>query len=297
MPYQSPLHILESLKIRPDELTDEGINRLRKKLLSEFNLNPTVTIDINGKAYTKDAILKTIDRLKEVDNLTGHQFIFERKNLLTWLENPLKWKLPNQEINEVFSKYKNDDFHYKILGNAFNEYIAYYIKNRHFRKVEESLQLVPSLGEEHSYEVYDTIYTEIQSINDDLEEAQKSPNIRRDKPKFGFTTEPEWTDFLNILPDTFESVRDSFCYCACNYTVAIQTKDRKWAYEISSQLVQTTCDAVLKNSISKNHGIFTENYFAAEGNASSSSDSGWGGLRIAFFIIVIIIRIVSCSGH
>ena len=85
MTYQSPLHILDSRHITPDELTPEGITRLRKKLLAEFSLSSDITIDVNGQAYTKDAILKVIDQLKEVDNLVLHKAIFSRKPLLDWL--------------------------------------------------------------------------------------------------------------------------------------------------------------------------------------------------------------------
>jgi hypothetical protein len=63
MTYQSPLHILDSLHITPDELTPEGITRLRKKLLAEFSLTSDITIEVNGQSYTKDEILKVIDQL------------------------------------------------------------------------------------------------------------------------------------------------------------------------------------------------------------------------------------------
>jgi hypothetical protein len=293
MPYQSPLHILKSLEINPNELTEESINRLRKKLLSEFNLNPTITIDINGKAYTKDAILKTIDKLKEVGNLKDHQYFFERKNLLTWLENPLKSKFPQSEIKDVFDFYPDDEFRHKVLANAFDEYIKYYFKNRHFRKIEEVLTFVPSLHSDHSYDIFENIYSEIAEIVDSINEAQHQPKIKSDKARFGFITEPEWTDFLNNLPEDFEALRDTYCYAVVNYTVVIQAKDRKWTYEISSQLAQTGCEKELKDVIDSNHAIYRDNFY---NTGSSSEESIWSSPRMIFFAIIIIIRIVASCG-
>ncbi len=293
MPYQSPLHILESLEIRLEELTEEGINRLRKKLLSEFNLNTSITIDIKGKAYTKDAILKTIDRLKDVTNLKDHQYFFERKNLLTWLENPLKSKFPQSEIKDVFDFYPDDEFRHGILANAFDEYIKHYFKNNHFKKINEVLSFVPRLCDDHSYEIYENIYSDLAEIVDSINEAQQAPKIKSDKAKFSFIIEPEWTDFLNNLPDDFEVLRDAYCYAAVNYTVEIQAKDRKWTYEISSQLAQTACERDLKDVIDKNHAIYRDNYY---NTGSSSEDSMWSSPRVIFFAIIIIVRIVASCG-
>lgn len=53
MPYSSPLHILESLDINPEEITSESIVRIRKKLLADFNLSGQVTIKIKTKNIPK----------------------------------------------------------------------------------------------------------------------------------------------------------------------------------------------------------------------------------------------------
>lgn len=295
MSYQSPLHILESLQISPNELTDESVNRLRKKYLAEFNLNPATTIDINGKAYSKDEILKTIDSLKEVDNLAGHQYIFGKKNLLTWLEKPLKSKFPNHEIQEIFDNATSQDFYFPILTNAFEEYVGHYIKHQQFRKIEEALRYIPKLGMERSSLIYESINTEIQNVIELLIEAKKVPSPRTNKLKFRLIAEPEWTDFLNYLPDGFDEVRTNYCFHATNYTAAIHTLDLRWAYEISSQLVQTNCDPELKKAIEKNHGICSDNYFRSEENAGSGDTGDWGWIRIVLFLIIIVARIASCS--
>jgi hypothetical protein len=297
MSYQSPLHILESLQISPNELTDESVNRLRKKYLAEFNLNPTTTIDINGKAYSKDEVLKTIDSLKEVDNLAGHQNIFEKKNLLAWLEKPLKSRFPNQEIKEIFDSNVNHDFYFPILINAFEEYVDHYIKCQQFRKIEEALVYIPNLGMERSSLIYESINTEIENVIELLVVAKKDLSPRANRLKFRFITEPEWTDLLNSLPDGFDEVRTNYCFHATNYTAAIHTLDLRWAYEISSQLVQTNCDPELKKSIDKNHSICSDNYFRSEENAGGGGGDtgGWGWIRIVLFLIIIVARMASCS--
>ncbi|MFC0181076.1 hypothetical protein ACFFJX_00220 [Pseudarcicella hirudinis] len=86
MSYHSPLHLLVCLQISPDEINAESILRLKSKLLAEFSLTTDITININGTAYTKDAILKIIDQLKVVDDLTIHKEIYSKTSLLNWME-------------------------------------------------------------------------------------------------------------------------------------------------------------------------------------------------------------------
>jgi hypothetical protein len=295
MTYQSPLHILDSLHITPDELTPEGITRLRKKLLAEFSLTSDITIDVSGQSYTKDEILKVIDQLKEVDNLVLHKAIFSRKPLLNWLENPQKSVFPQDLAQEVLDENLESDFYQKTLQTSLANYVKTHFKKRHFIQLEKTVPFIANLQEEYRYDVYDVIYDEIQIIIDEIEYAQQKPNIQENKERFGFISEPQWTDFLNNLPVNFEGIREAYCYAAVNYTVAIQRKDKKWTYEISNQLDQTLCEGSIRETIKSNHQIYTDNYYAT---SSASNDSSWSWVaRIIFFAIIGLGRMNSCSNH
>ena len=296
MPYQSPLHILDSLHITPDELTPEGITRLRKKLLAEFSLSSNITIDVNGQAYTKDEILKVIDQLKEVDNLVLHKAIFSRKPLLDWLENPQKGFFPQDLAQEVLDKNLENDFYQSMLQYSMAEYVKVHFKKRHFTRLQMAVNFWENLQEEYRYEIHDVIYNEIQVVIDEIEYASQNLNISENKERFGFISEPQWTDFLNNLPANFEGIREAYCYAAVNYTVTIQRKDRKWTYEISSQLDQTLCDGSIKDTISSNHSIYADNYHGTSSSTEDSSSWSWVA-RIIFFVIFGLVRMSSCDNH
>jgi hypothetical protein len=255
MTYQSPLHILDSLHITPDELTHEGITRLRKKLLAEFSLTSDITIDVNGQSYTKDEILKVIDQLKEVDNLVLHKAIFSRKPLLDWLENPQKSVFPQDLAQEVLDENLESDFYQKTLQFSLANYVKFHFKKRHFIQLQKTVPFIANLQEEYRYDVYDVIHDEIQVIIDEINHAIKNPNIRENKERFGFISEPQWTDFLNNLPENFEGIRDNYCGSVINYTVVIPRKDSEWTHKISSQLIKTLCSNAYKDTIESNHRI------------------------------------------
>jgi hypothetical protein len=289
MPYQSPLHILDSLELEPDQINTEGLNRLRKKLLAEFSLNPAVTINIKGKAYTKDEILKTIDSLKETDNLAGHQHIFQNKNLLNWLENPTKVVMvPLKELKNLIIEKLEDSFLLDKIEAALYDKIKDSVRKRDFKATESPMCVVEALPFYHSTEIYDFLYSELQSITETIEAARETPNVAEDQKTFGFITFSDWTDFLNNLPDDFEGARDDYCRSAVNYSVGVQKKDKKWVYNISYQLNQTKCDKSLGDVIHDNHKIYTDNY-------SGSGVTDWGWVRIVLFVLFIIVRISSCS--
>ncbi len=290
MPYQSPLHILDDLEFAPGQINPEGLNRLRKKLLAEFSLNPAVTINVRGKAYTKDEILKTIDVLKATDNLEGHQYIFQNKNLLNWLENPTQVVMPTKEIKDLIAEKSDDSFLLDRIEAALYDKIKSCVRKRDFKAAGSPMSVVIALPFFHSSGVYDFLYNELQSIIDSINAARKrpDPNIAEDKKTFGFITFSDWTDFLNGLPDDFEGARDDYCRSAVNYSVGVQKKDREWVYHISHQLNQTQCDESLGDVIHDNHKIYTDNY-------SGSGTSDWGWVRIVLFILFVIFRMASCS--
>ena len=261
MTYKSPLHILDSLHITPNELTPEGITRLRKKLLAEFSLSSDITIDVNGQAYTKDEILKVIDQLKEVDNLVLHKAIFSRKPLLDWLENPQKGFFPQDLAQEVLDENLENDFYQNMLQSALANYVKFHFKKRHFIQLQKTVPFIANLQKEYRYEVYDVLSTEIQVIIEEIKNARKKPNVKKDKEIFGFISEPQWTDFLNDLPDIFEGIRDNYCDETNNYTVSIPSKYKQWTFEISVQLVQTLCNnKFIKEAIEHNHEVYSTDY-------------------------------------
>lgn len=288
MPYQSPLHILDSLQIQPDDLTPVTLNQLRKKILAEFNLKNEVTITIGKQQYTKDEVLKAIDRLKDVEHLNSHSLIFKNKPLLTWLENPGRISFPAQTVSNLRWSGQQDEFYLNVMQEALREHLHLLLKTRRFRQAEKPLETAFSLPEYGQYDIRVLIFEHLYDVISLIGEAYEAPDYARDVATFGFITDPAWTDFLNNLPDEFEGAINDYCVKAINYTVAIQHKQQEFVYEISSQLVQTRCDESLKFTIQQNHNIYDGKYNGATNNTGSSIS--WRTIWVIIWILITVVR-------
>ncbi|MDZ7880230.1 MAG: hypothetical protein U5L45_21315 [Saprospiraceae bacterium] len=85
MHYISPFR---SLGISDFDAIDKNtLNLAKKKLLAEIDLSPTNTIIREGQELSKDTIIKTFDKLTQVNNWETHRAIAKDLPLLAFLEN------------------------------------------------------------------------------------------------------------------------------------------------------------------------------------------------------------------
>lgn len=294
MPYQSPLHLLDSLQIQPSQLNPAGLVQVRKKILAEFNLTSDITITVGNKQYTKDEALKAIDQLKELQHLNDHAAIFQDKPLLDWLENPTEAEFPIQSISDRHWSGQQSLFFDEILADGLQTYCSFLLKRRQFSTIIEPLALAFSLPDPLPYACQETICEFIQEITAQLEEAKKVPNHKRDLAAFGFIVYDDWADFLNSLPEqAFWHMVNDYCVAAVNYTVAVQHDQRHFVYEITHQLVRTKCDTGLKTTIQSNYQIYKENYHHKPGAIETKSRSyGW----VIWLVVVLIKLAIACGG-
>jgi hypothetical protein len=290
MSYLSPLHILESIDINPDELKAEGIIRLRKKLLADFNLSGEVTIDIGGKKYSKDEILKTIDKLKDLENLDSHLRIFENKTLLNWIESPNPTHFFKYDFINFLKGKEQDPFYGDTVGLALFDFLFKKVKSRKFKDSSDVLVIITSLTYTDISPYYDKLYNEIHFIVEDLSSRAHASNVPMDKVNFRFIAEPDWADFLNYLPDGFEEIRNEYCRTAINYISVIHKSFAQFAYEINYMLTQTECDYDLKVLIENNQKILDSNASAGGGETSS-----WGYIKIILWVGFILFRMIACA--
>lgn len=297
MTYQSPLHILESLDIKPDDLNPEGITRLRKKLLAEFNLSTEITIQIKDKSYTKDEVLKLIDKLKNLESLGIHKFIFERKKLLNWLEDDTFNTFPTDGIKETLLEFPTEEWFHTIIKDRLIDFIKLCFRRQSFDTIIRLFDFSESLYFGYNYTTHEEVYGFISQLINDIHQATSIANPTQDRLSFGFIADPKWTDFLNLLPEGFEEIRDAYLAATVNYTVAIQRKNLTFTYEISYQLFQTICnDDSLKRIIDSNNKAFESNY-KRSGTYSSENKE----FTFSWFYVIILLGIMracfSYSNH
>jgi hypothetical protein len=290
MSYQSPLHILKSLNLSPDDLDSDNLNRLRKKLLAEFNLTHEITIEINDVKYTKDEILKSIDKLKEIDDFAVHKAIFERKMLLNWMENPKNKPFAASEAKNVLEKYVEIDWLNENIKKGLLIHISHCYKNKEFPKITQLLPVVYLLKEAYRYDVWDVLYDCLTSTIEQIKYAVKLPNVYKNKVQFGYISHSYWTDFLNALPNGFQDLINSYIVYTANYIVKIQNHDTEFAYDVSYQLCQTYCtNAKTKRAIQENHAIFEASVSTVEAPSSTGFGcSFWIAMTVIIFILAIL---------
>jgi hypothetical protein len=294
MAYKSPLYLLDSLHLQPDELTPDGLVRLRKKLIAEFNLSAGVTITVGDKQYTKDEALKAIDRLKDSDHLSEHAIIFRDKALLGWLENPISEPFPAKSISEQRWSGRPTDFFYSVLAEALLKHCSWWLSKRKFGLLKEPLAVAFALPVALQDDLLTMIYEQLENVVATLEAAIEQPHHGHDHAAFSFIIYDDWPDFLNSLPSgTFWGVINDFCINAINYTVSIQHDQRQFAYEITHQLIRTNCDEGLKTTIQSNYVIYRTNYYKPS-TAEASSPNYW---RIGWVIIILLKLAYTCSSY
>ncbi|MVM35157.1 hypothetical protein GO755_34355 [Spirosoma sp. HMF4905] len=290
MSYQSPLHLLDSLQIQPDQLNPAGLIQIRKKLLAEFNLTAAITISVGDKQYTKDEALKAIDQLKEVQYLNDHAVIFQDKSLLAWLEHPTTAAFPAQSISKLRWSGQQNPFFDEILAEALETYCSFLLKHRQFSMIKEPLSVAMSLPVQWQYGVQEIIYKQIKDITALIDEAQKRPDHKQDREIFGFIVYGNWADLLNSLPEeSFWRIINDYCVAAVNYTVVVQHNQRHFVYEITHQLVRINCDSGLKTTIQNNYQIYKENYHTKTKSKNKNWSSWW------FWALIVLAQALARS--
>ncbi|MBS3914876.1 MAG: hypothetical protein KG003_10275 [Bacteroidetes bacterium] len=286
MPYHSPLHILEALHLDPENLDDEGITRLRKKILTEFQITSDYTIKIGGKDFTKDAVLKSVDALRELEGKNAHLFIFRNKDLLAFCENPEKATNPYQKVSSVIGE--NEDAVLKgILVDAELEYFQFILRNNHYKHAFAFYNWFMGLENTYHFRMEEIIVRHTRRVISHLEIEDK--NVIRTEYKnsqYLWIVEGSWVEFYNNLNEDFEFLINELALCMINFAVAFQGVHVKFLVRMSKKMLMMQCDEEYKNILRRNHKIYAEN------DESSLKSFGF---RSVFAIIWVIVLIFRCN--
>ncbi len=285
--YKSPLHILSGLETEASEFSNSDfLLRLRKKLLAEFNLSNQPTIDINGKAYSKDEVIKTIDVLMGDSNIALHTFIYSNKKLLDFLENDASPIIPF-EIKQIVVP---EEIKPKLSPILF-ERIAFNLKKafqkRNFNNARNLIIDSPDLQETEKGKLEEEISKNILNIKDHIRSVRVNgcKNIVRE---LDYLREDALALLLNKLPDEFIYTVNALVGEIINVMVEydkIKGCDRSFLYRLSTDLCKIKCDDALMQLIKKNHAVFKQGY---ESN-SGQGESGFGALKAVGLIISLVL--------
>jgi hypothetical protein len=296
---------LSDLNADAKEMTDpDYLLRLRKKLLAEFNLSNSSTIDINGKPYSKDEVIKTIDVLLGNPLMPLHSFIFANKSLLDFLENDAS-RVRLQEFRDLVVPEEIKP----MLSPVMLERIGFNLKKafhtRNFDAATELLTWSPDLSEHERAMLNEEISRNVLNLQEHIQSVRMngSANILKD---LDYLKKNSLAILLNKLPADFIDTINSFVGEVINAMVSYQKvkgHDRAYLYYVSTNLCKIKCDEELMKLVKANHLVFTQNYEGRSSGSSSSGEKSGGDIsagRIIYIILIVavfLIRVATCSRH
>ena len=215
MNYINPFHILSS-HVRDGEKIDKALlKRVKKRLLSEFELMDSATIFIGENEFDKNAILHFFDKIEKDQALFEHWKIYQNKPLLEFLE---KGDLTFFKRTNAIEEIANDEklFHYiaPYLVEQFNDELYDAVRKmdiRQTRLLSKSIQALDNKQETNAYQkTYRYLRGRIQDLKLTVEDA-KRPKERVLDSEVDRFLHPSFMTVFNFLADHyFERIRNEY---------------------------------------------------------------------------------------
>ena len=272
--YQSPLHIFDSPALSIDFAADmNDLKRLRQKLMAEFALTGQTQIELGGKTFRRDDIIKSIDILMVTPDLDLHIFIYSQKNLLRFLEDEMETLSPALISNIEAPPQLTEKLDF-VLFESFSEKMARALSACDFGRAELLFNYAPNLNDQRRDLFYDVIGKKLLYY---IEYVQVTAESRRHEvpEALAFLATEDFARFLNILPNDFEYDVYDLVSTVVNMVVGysrIEGCDRHFVYEVSLILTRIWCDQKLMDLIRNNHRYFST-FKAIEPPVISSSEN------------------------
>lgn len=306
MSYQSPLYTLDYFKDGADQ-TPSDIARLKKRFLAEFNLYGTADLTINGKPYSKDAILKQLEDLKDNDSFFVHHQIYSHKSVLLFFENPQQF--PDIKsitaLSKTFETPHHQNLFETLLTDALNVFYKTYLNKKLYIDAGHGLVLLEVVSLTFRQLIFETIYkplnSQVEVLNQLLEQLDAGLlNGRTLETQMAFIYKNGLVSFLNRLPNDFAELRNAFALVLINLLSSSHNGkygENDFHIRISSELMRLNVgDENLQRIIKNNHAIFNRSYQSS----SNTSNEGYFSFRIIWFLVmalVFVVRMANTCSH
>ena len=237
MNYINPFHILSN-HVRDGEKIDKALlKRVKKRLLSEFELMDSATILIGDNEFDKNAILQFFDKIEKDQALYQHWKIYQNKPLLEFLEKgDLTFFKRSNAIEEITSDEKL--FHYiaPYLVEQFNDELYDAVRKndiRQTRLLSKSIQALNNKQETNAYQkTYRYLRGRIQDLKLTVEDA-KRPNQRVLDSEVDNFLHPSFMTVFNLLGDHyFERIRNEYAIELESLAINLHNTSRRTALAI-----------------------------------------------------------------
>ncbi len=232
MNYINPFHILSS-HVRDGEKIDKALlKRVKKRLLSEFELMDSATIFIGDNEFDKNAILQFFDKMEKDQSLQEHWKIYQNKPLLEFLE---KGDLTFFKRTNAIEEIANDEklFHYiaPYLVEQFNDELYDAVRKmdiRQTRLLSKSIQALNDKQETNAYQkTYRYLRGRIQDLKLTVEDAKRPKERVLDSEVDNFL-HPSFMTVFNLLADHyFARIRNEYAMQLESLAVSLHNTSRR----------------------------------------------------------------------
>jgi hypothetical protein len=290
MAYLSPYHVLEVLQVDPELLDEKNISRLRKKILTDFQLADGYTVKYGKREYTKDDVLKIVEDLRKINGKEAHLFIYRNPELLQFCENPAKAKNPVETVATILANPDSDAVLAGFVAEAELEHFRYVLRQHLYDRAIKVVELFKWVQEIYRIEFLEIVVRHVQTIANQIDSDDKAYLKTEFKTgKLAWIADSKWPEFFNELGEEFLDQRNSLAVDMINFAIAFQNVNNRMLYRMSKQMLLLDCDDEYRRLMAGNHKVYSENRYDFKFGPAMS-------FRGAFAIIWLIVIVIRCAG-
>jgi hypothetical protein len=286
MQYQSIIRFFDYSGIEYNNVDGFNLSRAKKLITAEFAMQTDGIIVVDGFSYTKQDILSELERPDFSERLQFHKIIWERKGLLSFLEQD------RFDFHDGGSWYPLSNmpgfvpFISPYFSVVYNRIMRLFLNSNDLIVAADWLDYLCFVEAEDEEEALRNTRMYLNDVVRFFRNLNDASYKSRDKElRLWYTT--SWSNFINKLPDSLLSYVDEIVSALINFTVRIQKSGKKICYKISKELLNVTnANYSLLQLIRSNHEAFAQNY-------KGKTFTGWlkSGVNIVYVIMIVIFAV------
>ena len=304
MQYLSPSSLSGDPIVTP--LDKKAIQLERKKLFAELELSGETTIEMNGRAFTKNDIIQYYEDLLKEDGLKYHSTVAEDPILLVFLETAFIGRKENFLRNPMY--YSDEQFINWISPYFCHAFITF--MNACFLDPDEdgltsllrNKLLMTSADIEKGWQAVMKIVMGSISTIEEYYKATGAVKLSKVKDLMEF----RYIRLIQLLPnDRFSPVKDKYAFSILQACVFTFNRNRQTGNYVSTWLenayLLAASDDVRKQIAKKQEELEAVMIpqeggpVAGGGAAASAETSPWAIIKVVIFLVLMLARMATCS--
>ena len=292
MNYHNPLSIFSESQLQ--HIYDGNLKAVKKELMLQFQLEESVTLNLNGKELDKNGVIKF---LEEIESDLGLQVeIFKNKNLLHFLEDG-DLKLFEYEVSaddEVDEKYYEQiiDMIIRKLNHITGKCASQtsFKSNKKLKTIFKFTHSLEPYQQTQAYQLaYEIIDQKVRKTRSSFSTPFKPNNRHSFHPEIHKLVDSSFYNQFQYLPPHFENAKRTYGVWCNNVVVAEPLENKARLRDFDKETLRTIARAA---EIASNH-------YNAAGNRSIvrnineylSPNTNISGISIFFFIMFAFFKI------